>query len=127
MSLSRRAKLEREAPARVGPRKAPPVAEVPVAEVPAAEVSVAEPVVAEPEPTAPASEEAPKRVRFVREVVEKPAAAKPVPLPPRSTKVSGKLMSKNMAAGGAKAARGNAATRKGPPGGREAITNTPKR
>ena len=122
MNLSRRAKLDRETPARAAAKRTGPV--------PAEPEAAAEPdVVAEP-PTAPtpveepvrAEEEAPKQPRYVRAPAEKRAAAKPTALQPRSAKASGKLMSKNVTA-----APRAAGASKGPKGGRQPITNTPKR
>lgn len=123
MNLSRRAKLDREAPARVAPRNAKPGEPEPVVTAPPAEpVPAPEAVALPPEPEVEA--EAPKLPKFVRPPAEKRAAAKPAALPPPSTKSSGKLMSKGMAPARLGPAVG---TRKGPATGREPIVNTPKR
>jgi hypothetical protein len=136
MNLSRRAKLDREAPNKGTPRTPkPPVAAEPAVAEPLPVAPIApEPVAVEPETVqAPeavptprrADEEIPKRTRYVREAAEKKSGAKPAPLPPRSTKQTGKLMSKNLKSAPTGHAPGGV-PRKGPPGGREPIINTPK-
>jgi hypothetical protein len=125
MNLSRRAKLDREAPTRGAPNKARPaaVAAAPVVPVPDEPEAAPAPPDAPPVPTPAVAAEVPKRARFVRPAAEKREAAKAAALPPRSTKSSGKMMSKNVTAaptGGPKAA-------KGPKVERGPIANTHKR
>ncbi|HEX4612304.1 MAG TPA: hypothetical protein VH092_29185 [Urbifossiella sp.] len=128
MNLSRRAKLDREAFARGGTRSAKPAAARPDAVAPIAPEPEPEPEppvpVAPPAPAPAVEVETPKLPRFVRPVVEKRVAAGTAPLPPRSAKPSGKLMSKNLAA----APQGTGtAGQKGPKVGRVPIANTKKR
>lgn len=92
MNLSWRVKLDREADARGGSRKlpatvTPPELVPPTTPTPEAEQTAPAPAVAAPPPKMPG---------FVRPPAEKRATTSPVPLPPPTTKASGKVMSRNL-------------------------------
>lgn len=124
MNLSRRARLDREAEARGGVRKAPPAVVLP-AVVPPVVVELP-PVAVELPPEAPPPIPAgppPKVPRYVRPPAEKRAAVTSTPLPPPTAKPAGKLMSKNLTAGGPVALTG----KKGPGVRRGPIADTKPR
>jgi hypothetical protein len=125
MNLSRRAKLFREAPARVDPRNPEPVAIEPDAteQVPPQPVTGAVTPAAVPVAEVGGAVETPKLPRFVRPVSEKRAAVKPAALP-RSTTAAGRMMSLSLAATAPAGGVVPAATRKGPKVGRVPVVNT---
>jgi len=99
-TLSREAKRMGESkrkPLETKPKASPEKVAVPAAPVAPKVVEVVPVVVAPvvPEPAAVVVKK-PKKARFVRPKQEKKPAIEPVALPARSTKVSGKLMTKNL-------------------------------